>query len=193
LGRRAWVNLVLAAGLVAAWMAVFYFRVNPERRNPYWLQGMVETAAFEPQSANPFFSDRRSMRLPPVGTVARHFPPEHLAGGEVLSSPFSRDDAEVLQRGQTVFSHTCQACHGAQGEGDGTVVLHGFPRPPSLLARHARGLTDGAIYRLVTLGDGIMPSYAAKLVREDRWKAVLYVRQLQATVAATPVADIQGR
>ncbi len=65
-----------------------------------------------------------------------------------------------------------------------------FPNPPALTAEHARSLPDGQIYHIITRGQGIMPSHAAQVLLPDRWKVVLYLRQLQgiSVPAATTAA-----
>ena len=62
-----------------------------------------------------------------------------------------------------------------------------FPTPPSLVAPKARELPDGRIFHIATFGQGNMPSHAAQIEPEDRWKAVMWVRQLQA--AAPPLTE----
>jgi hypothetical protein len=42
------------------------------------------------------------------------------------------------------------------------------------------------MYHLITLGQNNMPSYAAQVMRDDRWKVILFIRSLQA--AAVPAA-----
>ena len=67
-------------------------------------------------------------------------------------------------------------------------------RPPSL---HAfRDVPDGHVFRVISEGFGLMPSYAAELSIEDRWAVVAYVRALQlsqyATVDQVP-PDVRGK
>jgi hypothetical protein len=40
-------------------------------------------------------------------------------------------------------------------------------------------MDDAQIFSIITNGSGSMPYYSAQITREDRWKAVLRVRQLQ--------------
>lgn len=183
-----WINLGLILAVACLWLCLGWLRVDPEKRNPYWLEGMASTRAFASQTANPYFADRKTQQVPPQGTVIRRLAPLHLKtgsggqeeAGRLLKNPYKASDAAALDRGKTAYSHTCLACHGPQGQGDGPVPAHGFPPPPSLLAKHARQMKDGAIFHLITLGDGVMPSYQVQLSREDRWKVVLFLRQLQA-------------
>ena len=41
-------------------------------------------------------------------------------------------------------------------------------------------MPDGRIFHVITRGSGMMPAYAGQISPDDRWKAVLYVRALQA-------------
>ena len=71
------------------------------------------------------------------------------------------------------------------GQGDGLVVAHGFPAPPSYSkGQSSRGgamkdLTDGKIYHTITYGVNAMGSYASQLAPEERWKVIMYVHHLQ--------------
>ena len=62
------------------------------------------------------------------------------------------------------------------GEGDGLVVQHGFPVPPPLSRGQTQAMTDGQMFQILTNGQNSMPSYAAQIARDDRWKAILHVR-----------------
>ncbi len=54
-------------------------------------------------------------------------------------------------------------------------------KPPSFLDPAARGWTDGRIFRAISQGYGLMPSYASRFGVEERWAVVGYVRALQAS------------
>lgn len=45
-------------------------------------------------------------------------------------------------------------------------------------------MKDGQMFHVVTYGFGNMPSYAVQVSREDRWKAILHIRDLQRKEAA---------
>ncbi|MCC6422292.1 MAG: cytochrome c [Phycisphaerales bacterium] len=176
--------------LIGGWM----LRPDYSRRNYDFLPDMAYSPAYASLSANPNFPDGKTEQRPVPGTIAQGYPPFHYKAtpedarraGLELTNPFPSTDALALQRGATVYSIYCQACHGATGAGDGTVVQRGFPPPPSLLADNARQIKDGQMYHLITLGQNNMPSYAAQVMRDDRWKVILFIRSLQA--AAVPAA-----
>ena len=128
--------------------------------------------------------------IPPVGTIsidgqsAYAFTDEATAGKQ-LKNPLKRT-SEVLKRGQVVFNYTCRTCHGPLGLGDGGVVAHGYPRPPSLQSDKVRNWPDGSIYHVITKGQNLMPSYAAMVRSDDRWAVIQYIRVLQRSQHPTP-------
>lgn len=125
------------------------------------------------------------IRMPPEGTIPVGFYPfmfgdgeeEAIRAGLELVNPFE-PSPEVLQRGRQVFETMCLVCHGAGAEGDGPIIGR-FPNPPNLLAERAKSFPDGRIFHVITRGQGIMPSHAVQVRPNDRWKVVLYVRELQ--------------
>ena len=106
-----------------------------------------------------------------------------MAGTE-FKSPLA-ETAENLEDGKQLFISFCSPCHGLGGQGDGLVVQHGYPPPPSYSkGQSSRGgnmkdLTDGKIYHTITYGVNAMGSYASQLSPTERWKVVQYVHQLQ--------------
>ena len=55
-----------------------------------------------------------------------------------------------------------------------------FLRLRRCCARRTRAMSDAQIFGIISNGSGAMPSYAAQVARDDRWKAILHVRKLQA-------------
>jgi len=140
--------------------------------------------------ASAYYPDGLGMRAPPEGTVP-HGPllPAEVATGlgpdgkPVAISPVPAD-ARLLARGRARFDVSCAACHGVLGDGESQVALNmSLRRPPSLHAY--RDVPDGYLYRVITEGFGLMPSYANELSPEDRWAVVAYVRALQLSQWAT--------
>lgn len=127
-----------------------------------------------------------AMRPLPTGVIARDWivDPERRTGmtaaGVVLVDlpvPVTR---ALLERGRDRFSITCAACHGLAGDGN-TAVAHAMERrrPPSLHDQRLRAESPGDVFRIITVGYGLMPSYAGLLDVDDRWAVVAYVRTLQ--------------
>ncbi len=180
--------LVFLTSLGLNWAA----RRDPTQPNREPLPEMVRTPRYNAFAPNPNFVDGKTLRPPVPGTIPRGYLPLHytaakedaLRAGEELQSPLASADAGAAQRGAFVFTNFCLECHGAAGRGDGPVTLRGVPAPPSLLAERALNMKDGQMFHVLTYGQGNMPPYAAQLSREDRWKAILFVRSLQKQAAA---------
>ena len=157
---------IVAAGLL---LANFALRSNPAKRSYEVLPDMAHSPAYDSFDANPNFKDGRTLREPVPGTVMY---------ASLRMQPLPAGP-QALARGAVVYDSFCAVCHGPTGKGDGTVALRGFPTPPSLLAPNARKLTDEQIFGIVTNGRNNMPSYASQVDRDDRWRAILFVRSLQ--------------
>jgi mono/diheme cytochrome c family protein len=166
-----------------------------DKRSTGWeyAPNMYEHIAFDPDQKNPNFKDGKTAQVPPAGTIPVGFVkfdyPNTLAGYNLAStevtSPLLHPTANDLEDGKALFMSFCSPCHGKTGMGDGLVVAHGFPPPPSYsTGQSSRGgamkdLTDGKIYHTITYGNGAMGSYASQLAPDERWKVVTYVHHLQ--------------
>jgi mono/diheme cytochrome c family protein len=198
--RRSTLNFALFLALLAVFGLDLALRPDPGERNVDFVPEMVTSVAAEPFSASPVFADGKTLQTPPAGAIVRGRPPLHYQAtpadaaraGRELSNPFPAADAKAVARGATVYANYCQVCHGPAGKGDGPVAQRGFPAPPSLLAERAVGLPDGQIFHILTYGQGNMPPYAMQIGREDRWLAVLHVRELQRTARTTRTARTMG-
>jgi mono/diheme cytochrome c family protein len=160
-------------------------RRGPVTRPPFeYFPDMARTVRYNAFEANPNFADGSTLRVPPPGTIPRGLLPltsEALTPpGTTPENPFKTDDAAAVARGAVVFDTYCVPCHGATAAGDGLVVQHGFPAPPTLLRARTRAMSDAQIFGIISNGSGGMPSYATQVSRDDRWKAILHVRRLQA-------------
>jgi mono/diheme cytochrome c family protein len=133
------------------------------------LARMLEQKRANPYGQSDAFEDRRAMRLPPPGTVPR-----------------DEDDVRpsvtraLVSVGRTRFEVVCAACHGVLGDGTSIVASKMAERqPPSLHEARVRSLRDDDLFRVVSEGYGMMPSYTDVLSFRERWAIVEYVRALQ--------------
>lgn len=165
-----------------------------DRRSTGWeyAPNMYEHKAYDPDQPNNQFRDGKTAQLPPAGTIPIGFKRFDYPG---TNDGYAKASAEVtnpltataqnLADGKKMFITFCSPCHGIKGQGDGLVVQHGYPPPPSYSkGQSSRGgamkdLTDGKIYHTITYGVNAMGSYASQVAPEDRWKIVMYVHQLQ--------------
>jgi len=180
-------NLLLLAALAMSIAANVAITRDPAHPNLEVMPEMVHSISYKAYAANPNFPDGKTLQLPPQGTIPRGSEPldysaspeDAARAGRELRNPFKDAMPGAQARGQFVFQTFCIVCHGPAGKGDGPVAQRGFPPPPPLTAQHALGLADGQIFHILTYGQKNMPSYAAQLSRDDRWKVILYVRSLQ--------------
>jgi len=132
------------------------------------------------------------MMKPVPGTVPMDWQPYTITNQQAdeLASQIPNPlpaSAEVLLTGQRYFNIFCTPCHGEHGDGMGTVIRAnaGMPLPPSLhTEKDAQQWTDGRIFRVITRGQGNMPSYQ-RIEPEKRWAIIHYVRALQRSQAPT--------
>jgi mono/diheme cytochrome c family protein len=165
-----------------------------DKRSTGWeyAPNMYEHIAFDPDQKNPNFKDGKTAQLPPAGTTPIGFTrfdyPNTLEGYNQASIEVKSmlpQTQKNYAEGKVLFEHFCSPCHGKTGQGDGLVVAHGFPPPPSYSkGQSSRGgamkdLTDGKIYHTITYGKDAMGSYASQLDPQERWKVIMYVHHLQ--------------
>jgi mono/diheme cytochrome c family protein len=155
------------------------------------------------------FADGRVMREPVEGTVATgstfgagvvvtldqlntdaHFE-DGVDGKDNMTFPAAvkvegKVPDTLADRGRSRYQIYCAPCHGATGDGQGTVAglaLDGGPRllipPPAMTSERVTGAVAGRIYAAIKNGvnNGNMPSYASQIPVEDRWAIVAYVRR----------------
>lgn len=84
---------------------------------------------------------------------------------------------QMVEDGKTLYGKFCVHCHGAEGNGDGSMVQNDkFPPPP--MYSSIEGLTEGRIFHVITYGKGLMGPHASQLNKVERWKLAYYVQQL---------------
>jgi hypothetical protein len=64
-------------------------------------------------------------------------------------------------------------------------------KPPSLSDALVQSLPDGQLFRVISEGYGLMPSYRRALSVQQRWAVVAYVRAL-ALSQAVPLTELSA-
>lgn len=128
----------------------------------------------DPQGSATLWPGGPPRRAPPEGTVAV----DQQARDAALATPPPLTLA-LMNRGQERYGIFCAVCHGARGDGDGTVVRRGFPPPPSFHERRLVTAPPAYVVDVITHGHGIMYSYADRVEPADRWAVAAYVKALQ--------------
>src|SRR5437016_9337095 len=95
-----------------------------------------------------------------------------------LKSPLSAS-AAVLKTGKSVFTSSCQKCHGPAGEGNGPSSDPKHPAADLTDASRARENPDGTIFYKIWNGGPPMPAFKSQLERNDVWAVVEYVKTLR--------------
>ena len=132
----------------------------------------------------------------PDGTTARPLPEGVVAQGDIDRAALAKNPPPatepLLARGRERFGIFCAPCHGLAGDGDGVIVLHGFPAPPSYHIDRLLAAPAQHFYDVMTNGYGVMFSYADRVPPHDRWAIAAYIRALQlsrrAKIAEVPDA-----
>ena len=173
--------MVAALGLVAC--------TGGEQPNIEFIQDMMESPAIKAQEYDANAEHHRGMRVPPENTAPVGFKPyaypTDVAGAtKDLKNPLSGIDSnEVTFAGMKMYETHCQVCHGHKGEGgeaSGSLVSTFMAlKPPPLLSDKVRGMSDGQIYHIITMGQGVMGPYASHVPQNMRWQLVSYIRSLQ--------------
>ncbi|HTL80683.1 MAG TPA: cytochrome c [Bacteroidia bacterium] len=97
-----------------------------------------------------------------------------------LTNPV-QSDATTLAEGQKIFRLNCQACHGTKGKGDGVAAAGLAKHPANFTSPVVVGETDGALFWKITNGNNPMPSFKKNLTDQQRWEAVICIRDFQKT------------
>lgn len=158
-------------------------------------QDMHNQPRYKPLAASSFFADGLSARMVVDGTVAwgrssveppdpqflRLDPARYTGkvGTEYVDYfPFPITKAD-LDRGQARFNIYCSPCHSRIGDGNGMVVRRGFRQAASYHTERLIKAPVGHFFDVITNGFGAMPSYAARVEPDDRWRIAAYIRVLQ--------------
>jgi mono/diheme cytochrome c family protein len=197
-----WLLYAVAIFVVLSWVPlalIMRARVtsSPQPRI-HIVPDMDNQPKYKAQSRNMMFADRRAMRPPVAGAVARGATLGNpaLTGGKigedwVEAIPIEIDRAS-LERGRERYDIYCSPCHGLAGFGDGMVakradeLLEGTWTPPtSFHSELLRERPVGHLFNTISNGIRNMPAYGPQIPVEDRWAIVAYVRALQRSQNAT--------
>jgi mono/diheme cytochrome c family protein len=177
------------APLIAAAIAGCGASGNDRARE--YMPDMARGPAYKAFAPNAATRSGLTLQAPVAGTIARghrsypfHFGPgeeEAARAGRELTNPLAQTPA-TMDDGRGLYQTYCLVCHGANGKGDGPLVVGGkIPTPPAYTSERVAPFPPGRLFHVVTMGTqnaaGVqkMPSYAALLTPSERWKVVSYV------------------
>ena len=167
---------------LAVALGVSACQATRDSRAREYFPDMVRGPAYKAFAANAATGDGLTLRAPVAGTIARgarpfHFRPgdeEGARAGATLTSPFRWTQA-VVDDGKGLYGIYCVPCHGPSGTGDGPLAGK-IPPPPAYKSERVLAFAPGRMYHVLTVGSGKMPSYAAQLSSDERWKVIAYVQ-----------------
>ncbi len=81
-----------------------------------------------------------------------------------------------LAAGKILFETNCVICHGQTSKERGPVGKKLVPPPPGLDHDMLAGLSDSAVFKVLTFGFGRMPVFQDKLTPQERWNLVNFLR-----------------
>ena len=108
-----------------------------------------------------------------------------LAGIEAnYPSDFNKDTLD-FKKGKEFYEMMCSHCHGANGDGKGTVqhaVYSAVPSYNDTIQIRRSGTTmsnlkEGHIFHAITYGVNAMGPHASQITEEERWKIVYYIQE----------------
>ncbi len=176
--------IVLTAGSIA--VSILSGCTDHSKPNVELIQDMMESPAIDAQEYDETSPNHSGMRLPPEGTQPLGYVPYRYAkdieGAAGNKNPIAGDfSEETLKVGIKFYETNCTICHGEKGQG-GEKLSVGEKmalKPPSLLSPKIRGWSDGTLYHVITMGQGVMGPYASHIPQQYRWQVVNYIRTLQ--------------
>jgi len=151
-------------------------------------------------NSNVLNPNRMNVREPAPNTVKRNpqgwlpyrITKDSLAYAAKLKNPLD-STAAVIADGKILFEIYCDHCHGAKGTGDGKVAAGGikvtvdgeekergtYNGVANLTGDALKGISEGHIFHVITMGKGLMWAHGSQISPEDRWKIAKYVKTLQ--------------
>jgi mono/diheme cytochrome c family protein len=117
-----------------------------------------------------------------------HQPEEHMEGHDfvpeeaaAVPNPLEATAVNIIA-GAELYAASCAVCHGETGEGDGPGSEGLETLPADLHEDHVQGVTDGALYYVISHGkpETPMPAWENVLSADERWLVVIFIRTFEA-------------
>lgn len=120
--------------------------------------------------------------LPPPGRSIPVEGPVSIPGMGAPENPTAADEASIT-RGAELFAIHCQMCHGATGEGNGSVAAFLIKyKPANLTTDVVQSKSDGSFFVTISEGlEGKMPPLNENLTVSERWDIINFLRTLKAS------------
>ncbi|HOG48621.1 MAG TPA: DUF3341 domain-containing protein, partial [Anaerolineae bacterium] len=108
-----------------------------------------------------------------------------LIAGQPATEPLPASAAS-RERGAILFRTHCYLCHGNEGQGNGPLAGYYAPPPANFRGPVVPSLPPSEVFRVITLGRGVMPSLAEGLTAGETWDLVTLVKGPLPSPTAVP-------
>jgi mono/diheme cytochrome c family protein len=187
---------------------------NPLSPGVEYMPDMYYSEAAKPYEwlNNGVFKDSLQARKPVDGTISQgaiansemtidqfvypyaNTPEGYELAGTSLLNPI-QPDSMGMKKGEELYTKFCVHCHGANGDGQGSIVANGkFPSPGTYWSKV--GLTEGKMFHSITFGKGMMGAHSSQVTKTERWLMVNYIKELinkNAPKPAAPAAAVETK
>jgi mono/diheme cytochrome c family protein len=161
---------------------------NKNNPNYQYFPDMYEAVGYETYAEVNFLPENSSALTPAEGSIPRGWMPYEFdntpAGKEMARedlSPLAEENKEAdLAKGKELYDVYCAICHGAKGDGQGTLVKREKILGVPTYADQGRNINIGSTYHTIYYGLNSMGSYASQLSSEEEiWQIAAYVMELK--------------
>ncbi len=91
----------------------------------------------------------------------------------------------TVERGRKLFESQCAMCHGEKADGKGEVAQEmQLALPDFTKAETLKGRTDGELFKIISLGNPVMPAQDKRMKDIHVWELVNFLRAAGGAVPA---------
>ncbi|MCO5725649.1 c-type cytochrome [Robiginitalea marina] len=179
-------NTLISAGVIILVLVLASCQDN-NQPNYQYMPNMYESVGYETYEKVDWLPEGTEAMIPVENTISRGLvpyafenTPEGKDASRLAASPLdSLQREENLAVGKQLYDIYCAICHGAKGDGKGTLVQREKILGVPSYADAARNITVGGTYHVIYYGLNSMGSYANQLNHKERWQVSEYVMKLK--------------
>jgi mono/diheme cytochrome c family protein len=178
---------ILKIGILFSAVLMMVSCADKDSRNYQYMPNMYFPVGYETYQQVNFLPSGSEAMQPVDNTISRGWLPYEFANdldgkdmAKLQSSPLDSLNTEAnLATGKELYDIYCAICHGAKGDGQGTLVKREKILGVPSYADAARNISVGSSYHTIYYGLNSMGSYAGQINYEERWQVAEYVMQLK--------------
>jgi mono/diheme cytochrome c family protein len=179
-------NLLITTGVLVVILSLASCK-DDNQPNYQYMPNMYESVGYETYEQVDWLPNGSEALTPVEHTISRGLVPYGLANtpegkemSALVGSPLDSLQNEAnLAVGKELYDIYCAICHGAKGDGKGTLVQREKILGVPSYIDPARNITTGSTYHVIYYGLNSMGSYANQLNHEERWQVAEYVMKLK--------------